>query len=530
MEQVAVRIKKLSKKYRLFRSPRERLWESLHPFHKKYHREFWALRNINFEVKKGQTVGIIGRNGSGKSTLLRILCSILRPTEGDVITNGSISALLDLNSGFHPEFTGRQNVLMKGMLMGFSEKEMKQRLPAIETFADIGEFIDQPVTVYSSGMAVRLAFACAVHVDPEILIIDEALAVGDAKFQHKCYGKFQEFQNGGKTILLVTHDTAAVVKHCDWAILLERGEILEMGEPKSIVNYYIDLLFSGRIGGYQFSPLLLQENFHGYNLVHYKYNFYALHRSLGPLDLTVASEEVLEEYRREGRCHIAQSPEALRSGLSAEALPDDATPASLLQDISCRSTAQNTELERFLQEIPQKDGCHSRRNYNKNEYRQGYRKAEIIDYLITGGKEYDPTTIRSGDSIDIYIKVRFHDEVAFPLFGFSVKTVDGIPVYGFNTFYCNTLVPQANPSDVIVGRFTAIFSIHGGDYFLDLGVDETLSRQEPSRPIRRDAFHSLDRRCSIVHLYVQERDLFDGYANLAAQFQPAARNGRPLCR
>jgi lipopolysaccharide transport system ATP-binding protein len=179
MPEIAISLKNISKKYRLFNSPQDRFWEALHPFNKKYHKEFWALKDVSFDVLKGQTVGIIGRNGSGKSTILQILCSILRPTSGEVTVNGRVSALLELGSGFNPEFTGRQNVMMKGMIMGFSEAEMRNRFPEIEAFADIGEFIDQPMKIYSSGMSVRLAFATAINVDPDILVIDEALAVGD---------------------------------------------------------------------------------------------------------------------------------------------------------------------------------------------------------------------------------------------------------------------------------------------------------------------------------------------------------------
>ena len=169
---------------------------------RKYHKEYWALRDVNFDVPKGKTVGIVGRNGSGKSTLLQIIAGILTPTKGNVEVNGKVSVLLELGSGFNPDFTGRENVMVNGTVNGFSEEEMKERLPLIEEFADIGEFIDQPIKIYSSGMFVRLAFACAINIDPDILIIDEALSVGDAKFQHKCYNKFLEFQEAGKTIFI----------------------------------------------------------------------------------------------------------------------------------------------------------------------------------------------------------------------------------------------------------------------------------------------------------------------------------------
>jgi len=312
MESVAVSVQNVSKKFRLFNSPKERLLEVLHPFNKKYHREFWALTDIIFEVAKGTTVGIIGRNGSGKSTLLQIICSVLRPTSGMVKTDGRISALLELGAGFNPEFTGRDNVLMNGALMGFSTEEMKQRLPVIEAFADIGEFIDQPVKIYSSGMFVRLAFAAAINVEPDILVVDEVLAVGDAKFQHKCFQKFLEFQREGKTIILVTHNTDAIARHCDYAILLEGGEVIEMGEPKSITNYYLDLLFSGRISDYAPLPNLIAENFRGFNIIHYKTKYYGLPQSLGAIDVACLSKKDLKEYSEQSKCIVGSSFEEAR--------------------------------------------------------------------------------------------------------------------------------------------------------------------------------------------------------------------------
>lgn len=244
-DDISISVHNLSKQYRLFNSPEERLKEALHPFKKKYHREFWALKDVSFDVPKGATVGIIGRNGSGKSTLLQLICGVLNPTTGSVSVKGRISALLELGAGFNPDMTGSQNVILNGIVQGFSKEEMNSKLPKIREFADIGEFFDQPVKIYSSGMFVRLAFAAAINVAPEILIVDEALAVGDAKFQNKCYNKFLEFQKAGKTILFVTHDINAIAKHCDHAILLENGSILESGKPNDVVNRYFKVILTG---------------------------------------------------------------------------------------------------------------------------------------------------------------------------------------------------------------------------------------------------------------------------------------------
>lgn len=243
MSDLAISVRDVRKKYRLFNSPTERLKEALHPFRKHYHREFWALNGLSVDILKGQTVGILGRNGSGKSTLLQIITSIRRPTSGSVTVNGRVSALLELGAGFNPEFTGRDNVILNGAIMGVPGDEILARMPQIEAFADIGEFFDQPMKTYSSGMFVRVAFAAAINVDPEILIVDEALAVGDGKFQHKCFSKFEEFKARGKTIILVSHDPNLVANYCDRALLLDAGRLVVDDEPNKTVDKYFDILF-----------------------------------------------------------------------------------------------------------------------------------------------------------------------------------------------------------------------------------------------------------------------------------------------
>jgi len=241
----AITLAGVSKKYRLYESARHRLYEALHPFQRRYHREFWALRDIDLEIERGSTVGILGVNGSGKSTLLQIICSVLQPSTGTVSVDGRVAALIELGAGFNPEMTGRENAEMNSIIMGLTTRGARSIMPAIEAFADIGEFFDQPVKTYSSGMFMRVAFSTAIHVDPDILIIDEALAVGDARFQQKCFRKFREFQGAGKTILLVTHDRSAVPRLCTHAILLNRGRILGRGSPKDVTDQYSRLLTHG---------------------------------------------------------------------------------------------------------------------------------------------------------------------------------------------------------------------------------------------------------------------------------------------
>ncbi len=248
---IAIRITNLSKCYQIYDTPRDRLKQFVAPRlqrltrqpSKQYFREFWALKDVSFEIKKGETVGIIGRNGSGKSTLLQIICGTLSPTSGSVETHGRIAALLELGAGFNPEFTGRENVYMNAAVLGLSQEEIDARFDAIAAFADIGEFINRPIKTYSSGMVVRLAFAVQSQIDPDILIVDEALSVGDAKFQAKCFERLRQLKENGTSILLVTHSSEQIVTHCTNAILLNDGIQLVSGAPKLIVNHYMDLLF-----------------------------------------------------------------------------------------------------------------------------------------------------------------------------------------------------------------------------------------------------------------------------------------------
>lgn len=238
----AIEIKDVTKIYRLYDKPIDRLKESLNIGHKEYHKDFYALSNISFTVEKGQTIGIIGTNGSGKSTILKIITGVLTPTSGQVKVDGTISALLELGAGFNMDYTGIENIYMNGTMMGFSRKEMEAKLQDILEFADIGDFVYQPVKTYSSGMFVRLAFALAINVEPEILIVDEALSVGDVFFQSKCYRRMDEIRKNGTTIVMVTHDMGSIIKYCDKVILLNRGEFIAEGSAGKMVDMYKKIL------------------------------------------------------------------------------------------------------------------------------------------------------------------------------------------------------------------------------------------------------------------------------------------------
>ena len=241
--ETAVAVQAISKRYQLYDRPAHRLLEGLTFGRRPLHRPFWALRDVSFDVPTGTTMGIIGRNGSGKSTLLQIIAGTLAPTSGRVLIRGRCSALLELGSGFNGEFTGRENVFLNGVVMGLDATELADRYESIVRFADIGEFIDQPVKTYSSGMLVRLAFAVAVHVDPEVLIVDEALAVGDVLFQHKCMQRMQTFMRSGHTVLFVSHDVNTIKMLCDQAVLLDKGRVLDIGDAERVARAYHRLMF-----------------------------------------------------------------------------------------------------------------------------------------------------------------------------------------------------------------------------------------------------------------------------------------------
>jgi lipopolysaccharide transport system ATP-binding protein len=237
-----VLVQNVSKLYKLYRRPADRLREALPFVERQFHTDFWALRDIGFQVEKGETLALVGPNGSGKSTLLQIVAGILQPTQGRVVTRGRIAALLELGAGFNPEFSGRENVFLNGEIMGLTRAEIERAMPSIEAFAEIGEFIARPVKEYSSGMYVRLAFATAIHVDPEILIVDEALAVGDAVFANRCVRKFEELRERKITVLFVSHDLGLVKQLSSRAILLLNGRMEAQGAPSDVINRYIGLV------------------------------------------------------------------------------------------------------------------------------------------------------------------------------------------------------------------------------------------------------------------------------------------------
>lgn len=357
----AIEVNGLGKCYQIYDKPSDRLKQMLVRGRKQYYKEFWALKDVSFKIKKGETVGIIGRNGSGKSTLLQMICGTLNPTSGQVRIKGRVAALLELGSGFNPEFTGRENVYLNASVLGLTKDEIDARYDAITAFADIGDFIDQPVKTYSSGMTVRLAFAVQSQVDPDILVVDEALAVGDAKFQAKCFERLRQLKESGTSILLVTHSNEQIVTHCNQAMLLNAGRALEYGEPRQVSNRYMDLLFG-----------------------------------------KTASDTVHELSATDATLDV-QTPEAV-------ALAATHLKLSTRQDV-----------------------FHTHQGYNPHEYRWGDKRTCITDFLLQADGQDYPAFINTNQKLVLTLAVTFSEDVFRPIFGFTLKTKEGVTVYGTNS-------------------------------------------------------------------------------------------------
>jgi len=415
---LAIEAASLGKAYRIYKRPIDRVRELYSLRKRRYHTKFQALKDVTFSVQSGQTVGLIGPNGSGKSTLLEIMSGTLEPTEGRIEVRGRVAALLELGAGFNPAFTGRENVYLNGSLIGASRAELDERFDSVVAFSEIGDFIDHPVSTYSSGMYVRLAFATAIHCDPDILIVDEALAVGDIRFQRKCYRKIEEMKAEGRTIFFVTHAMDLIEAHCSQAMYLREGQLRAIGNPKEVINRYLE-------------------------------------DSFGPKN--VEWDEVKAAPQME-------SPEQIES-----ALP-----------------------EARQREAPD-DRCRSRSSYNPGEFRWGDQRAAIYDYRFVnaqGQVEVHPP-FQSGQDIFLVVQVYFAEPIAHPIFGITIKTVDGQTVFGANSRRRQLdLGPYAAGERVQLSlKFTAV--LIPGQYFISLGIAE----DDPS-----DDHQAVDRRYDLIHV------------------------------
>lgn len=410
-------VRNVSKVYALYDRPVDRLWESL-GLARGRHRDHYALRDISFDVEAGEIVGILGVNGSGKSTILKIITGVLAPTSGEVIVNGRISALLELGAGFNPDYTGLENIRLSGMMSGDSSDRTEELIPDIVAFADIGDYIGQPVKTYSSGMFARLAFAVAVHADPDILIIDEALSVGDYFFQAKCYRKFEEFRAAGKTILFVSHDLGSLLKYCDRAILLHHGNLIVQGETRQVIDRYKRLLV----------------------------------------------RDVAEDSGDGGLSDKGDL--AAESGGSVGSLLDGYDERTGVGTVRGGSRELHG-LETLFDSHRKLMAAQMHRNPHAVEYGDG--KARITDYGITDGTDAVNGFVDKHDVFTVHLEVLFSQAVREPIFAFTIKDLKGTELFGTNTRIEDAPVPDAEAGDRFRIAFRQPMLLNGGNYLLSLG-------------------------------------------------------------
>ena len=409
VDDVVISVSHVSKTYKLYPSHQDRLKEALHPFRKRYHEEFSALNDVSFEIRRGESVGILGRNGAGKSTLLQLISGVITPSSGRITVSGKVAALLELGTGFNPDLTGRENVVLASTIQDIDDSDIGDRVAQIESFADIGKFFDQPMKIYSSGMYARVAFANAIHVDPDLLIVDEILGVGDAKFQEKCYRKLEELKAQGVSILFVSHSVNTVLDVCDLAILLDNGRLELIGKSVDVVNAYHGILY-----GSSNDPPAPQ------------------------LDDSTLSSSSSEQKESNCKSNLTEGYSQIVNWLIND----------------------TTLIERFC----------TRLSFNKDYFRGGDGKARILDYIIISRDDTDARLIRRGATVEIYLKVLYQKSVPKPIVGISISTIDGIRVYGTNTNLKSLDLAPGVSGQFCVYCFSFPNMLAGGDYFLNIGV------------------------------------------------------------
>lgn len=418
--EIAIAVRDVSKMYPLYADPQDRLkqsvWYMLPKFlrgkPREFYREFWALHDISFEINKGETIGLIGRNGSGKSTLLQIIAGTLAPSHGEVLVSGQVAALLELGSGFNPDFTGRENVYLNGAILSLSQNEIDQIFDDIAAFADIGQFIDQPVKLYSSGMIVRLAFAVQAFVPKEVLIVDEALSVGDEAFQRKCMVALEKFRDNGGTVLLVSHDLQTVVRHCERCLLLADGELLVDDASKPVTDLYQRLMYSNAA-----EVKAIVNTLREYGLE------YALNYSKGQLKQPKIQDE--------------------------KAASKD----------NGRSAAQVGPLDWFDPNMPE-----------TAEVTYGDGSVEIVDYGIYNQAGEQVNVLVVGRRYEFVYRIQFYRDAYQVHFGMMLKTVDGLDIAGVASYREQIHFDHIPASSMIEATFSLKFNIVPGTYFLNAGV------------------------------------------------------------
>ncbi|MDO4284422.1 MAG: Wzt carbohydrate-binding domain-containing protein [Eubacteriales bacterium] len=450
--QIAIQVQNLNKRYKLYDHNRDRVIDALGFSKRAHYREHMALEDVSMTIYRGETVGIIGTNGSGKSTILKIITGVLTQTSGEVSVNGRISALLELGAGFNMEYNGIDNIYLNGTMIGFSEQEIKDKIDAILDFADIGEYIYQPVKTYSSGMFMRLAFAVAINIEPEILIVDEALSVGDVFFQAKCYHKFEEFKKMGKTVLFVSHDLSSVSKYCDRVVLLNQGHKLGEGSAKDMIDIYKQVL----VGQYDPKP----DTSGAANL-------------LADGEVQAAAAKRSDEAQAKVHGAVQAAPvdptsenARLASGLSEDSIADAGADTA---DITNRGAAAEPGAAKMAGRAGSAGGEGvPERNPDTLEY--GSQKAVITGYSVTDNQGKASTTILKGTECTVHMSVRFLENIAAPIFAFTIRNIYGVELCGTNTMFEKAFLEPVRAGEEKRISFTQRIDLQGGEYLISLGV------------------------------------------------------------
>ncbi len=415
---LAIDVVGLSKVFRIYAQPVDLVKELV--LRRPIHRRHWALKDVSFQVKFGEMIGVIGRNGSGKSTLLRILTGVLDKSQGEVAVNGKVSSILELGTGFHLEYTGRQNIFMGGLCLGMSRQEIEGRLEWIIDFSELKDFIDQPLRTYSTGMKARLAFSTAISMDPDILFVDEALSVGDVKFNRKCYNTISEFRNNGKTILLVSHDLNIISSFCDRVILLDEGRMVAYGEPRDVTRIYHQLLY----------------------------------------------------------CDAPKPQDALEAGPPGKAAGEKEELREMARE--------QLRLAELAADAPYEIRCGSR------------KEAEIVDFGIRDRQGNRVTLLNSGEQYTFFLYVLFYEDVEDPAFGFNIRDVKGVNIFGMDTGWMNYIIRPHRRGEILEGRIDVTMWLTNGEFFLSAGVG---NRKAKSFDFRYDGLMFSIPRHPLLHSY-----------------------------
>jgi ABC-type polysaccharide/polyol phosphate transport system ATPase subunit len=504
MSEVAIKVTNVSKTYRIWESPSARLTSPLlHQLGKlagkntfvgkwfiskanNFFRDFYALKDVSFEVKKGQAVGIVGRNGSGKSTLLQIIAGTVKPTNGSVEVNGRVAALLELGAGFNPEFTGKENIYINTSVLGLSKAETDAKYAAIAAYADIGEFLDEPVKTYSSGMQVRLAFAIAAHVEADIIIIDEALAVGDARFQLKCARTIDSLLEQGKTLLFVSHDPGSVKRLCKSALLLEQGECVMEGNPNTIINVY------SKVTAGETSICILREFGEtinvGINEVGDENNAIS-EKSGNDVVINTMKAEVL--YKKKTNLGSVENNEI-----------DNLKERLLSTQVSLAKLSFNKKLDDRIFKLVKSD--------NENqityplEFSYGGTLGVIEDIRLVDKFGLPTLVLCTGDEFSVSFKVTAKEKIAEPLYAITIKDTKGQDIYVTNTLYLGITPNPLNQGKSNLVNFKQIMNVMAGEYFISIGF-VTFIKEE---------LVVIHRRYDVIKIQVLPTDRCHGIANL----------------